>query len=385
MKRRNCNGFGVLTNILESVGVENMVNDSDDESDDDSDSEHIVNWVQRAISDAHAHAEGREMTKVPATKRAKRMWKCRKKLPYSSSMFYRDFHNPSVQDLTHRDAKEFRGNYRMPWSEANKIVCLFVAKKWVVTQEECDRRRVAGQRVCPPEIKLLGIMYWMGEGCSFRTIYNLSGRVLTAMSFLSFAKRYTMVVAKYLAPKYIKIPQNVAELKELSAQYTARGFPGCVGSTDGVQIAWEGCPHAYRVSFTGKEKYPTLGFNVTVDHQLRVLHVCSMFAGRFNDKTKILYDDYVKKLRACYYHGFSYNLRDERGVVTTHDIPYLICDGGYHRWLQTMSGYKTTNVEALALWTKKLESTRKDAERVFGVMKKRFKVNHMGELYGLVF
>ena len=96
MKRRNCNGFGVLTNILESVVVENMVNNSDDESDDDSDSEHIVNWIQRVISDAHAHSYGLEMSEVPETKRAKRTWKYRKKLPYSSSMFYRDYHNPSV-------------------------------------------------------------------------------------------------------------------------------------------------------------------------------------------------------------------------------------------------------------------------------------------------
>ena len=71
---------------------------------------------------------------------------------------------------------------------------------------------------------------------------------------------------------------------------------------DGVQIDWEGCPNAYHV-----------GFNVTVDHELCVLHVCSMFAGRYNDKTKILYDDDVKKLRTDYYAGFDYNLTDERG------------------------------------------------------------------------
>ena len=73
------------------------------------------------------------------------------------------------------------------------------------------------------------------------------------------------------------------------------------------------------MSFTGKEKYPTLGFNVTVDHELCVLHVCSMFAGRFNDKTKILFDNCVKKLRTGYYTGFDYNLTDEMGVVTTHE------------------------------------------------------------------
>ena len=375
MKRRNGCGFDVLNNILESVGLKNMIKDSDDDSDDDSDWEITVNWIQRAISESELRYEGREISDVPAKKRAKRTWKCRNKLPFTSSMFFRDYHNPCVQDLTHRDAKEFRMNYRMPWTEVHKIVRLFIERKWVVTQEECDKKRVPGQRVCPPEIKILGVM---GEGCSFRTIYNLSGRVLSPMSFLSFAKRYTLVIAKYLAPKYIKIPKNVAELNELSVQYESLGFPGCVGSTDGVQIAWEGCPNAYRVSFTGKEKYPTLGFNVTVDHELRVLHVCSMFAGRFNDKTKILYDDYVKKLRTDYYAGFDYNLTDERGVVTTHDVPYLLCDGGYHRWVQTMCAFKTTNVEALALWSKKLESTRKDAERVFGVMKKRFKVNHMG-------
>ena len=53
MKRRNSNGFDVLINILESVGVKNMVNDSEEDSDDDSDSEPTVNWIQRVLSDVH--------------------------------------------------------------------------------------------------------------------------------------------------------------------------------------------------------------------------------------------------------------------------------------------------------------------------------------------
>ena len=36
-----------------------------------------------------------------------------------------------------------------------------------------------------------------------------------------------------------------------------------------------------------------------------------------SDKTKILYDEYVKKLRTGYYTGFTYNVRDETGVVST--------------------------------------------------------------------
>ena len=52
MKRRNGCGFDVLDNILESVGLKNMIKDSDDDSDDDSDWEITVNWIQRAISES---------------------------------------------------------------------------------------------------------------------------------------------------------------------------------------------------------------------------------------------------------------------------------------------------------------------------------------------
>ena len=150
---------------------------------------------------------------------------------------------------------------------------MFVVKRWVITQKECDERRVKGQKVCPPEVKILGALYWLGEGCSFRTIYNLSGRVLSDQSFCDFCKKFCHRMRVHLAPQYIKMSGSVEELRHISKTYAERGFPGACGSTDGVQIAWEGCPHAYRNSFTGKEKYPTLGFNVTVGHDRRILHV----------------------------------------------------------------------------------------------------------------
>ena len=366
-----------MANMLESVGVRNMTADDSDESEDDEDIKFGPDWIQLVISNTRDHGDKHSSSDKPKKKR-KRRWKCRKKLPYSSSLFYRDYHSPTVRDLDHIDAKEFRLDYRMPWNQAHRIVSIFVHRKWVLTQEDLNERGVFGHRVCPPEIKILGTLYWLGEGCSFRTIYNLSGRVLTAQSFRDFAKKFTRKVKKFLAPKFIKIPRTVAELTAVSKTFETRGFPGACGSTDGVQIAWEGCPYAYRHSFTGKEKYPTLGFNVTVDHNMRVIHVCSMFAGRFNDKTKVLYDTYVQKLRSGFYDGFSYNLRDPEGVVTTHNTPYLICDGGYHRWVQLMCPMKTTSVKMFALFSKLLESVRKDAECTFGVMKKRFKVSGLG-------
>ena len=107
---------------------------------------------------------------------------------------------------------------------------------------------------------------------------------------------------------------------------------------------------------------------------MRIINVCSMFAGRFNDKTKVLFDEYVSRLREGFYEGFQYEILDARGRASSCRTPYLICDNGYHRWVQLMCPLKTTTQEYLALFSKRLESVRKDVERTFGCLKKRFKV-----------
>ena len=156
-----------------------MVVDSDESEDSDEDIKFDVDWVQRVVSSAHKRS-GNLDASLQSKKKRKRSWKCRRKLPYSVSMFHRDYHSPTCRKLGTKDAKEFRLNYRTPWTEVNKFVRLFVRKKWVITQKECDQRRV-GVKVCPPEVKILGTLYWLGEGCSFRTIYNLRTSVVLAI------------------------------------------------------------------------------------------------------------------------------------------------------------------------------------------------------------
>jgi len=228
---------GIVNDMLKSVGVRNMMTDSDEGESSDEDIKFDVNWIQRVVSNAHKRAANLDASLQPKKKR-KRRWKCRRKLPYSVSMFYRDYHNPSCQKLGTMDAKEFRLNYRMPWTEVRKLVRLFARKKWVITQKEIDQRRVGGLKVCPPEVKILGTLYWLGEGCSFHTIYNVSGRVLSSQSFCDFAKKFCKIVRTHLTPRYIKLPETVEDLRRIEKAYTERGFPGAVGSTDGVQIAW---------------------------------------------------------------------------------------------------------------------------------------------------
>ena len=250
---------------------------SDDSFDSvDSDIDDAFRLTRQRLSKELSHALKSSASSVTSpVKRKRRKWKKRTKLPYTSSMFYRDFHNVNVRDPTHIDGKEFRLDYRMPWITANELVCHAVAKGWVVVQPKSLPHHVGRVRtVCPPEIKVLATLYWLGEGCSFRTIRNLSGRVLSRQSFMSFAKKFCRGMAsKPMMDKWIRMPKDVSELKEVSQEYAKKGFPGACGSVDGVQIPWEGCPFSYRTSFTGKESWPTLGFNVAVAHDMRIMHV----------------------------------------------------------------------------------------------------------------
>ena len=61
---------------------------------------------------------------------------------------------------------------------------------------------------------------------------------------------------------------------------------------------------------------------------------------------------------------------DER--VTKHVGVNLICNGGYHRWLCLATACATQPAGTTEKWSKKMESTRKDIECLFGILKKKF-------------
>lgn len=258
----------------------------------------------------------------------------------------------------------------MPWSEAEKLIQTFKTRRWLEVKEVMPN----GKKSCPIEIKILGTLYWLGEGCSFRTIHNVAGRILTTQTFRAFALDFCRVVAQELTPVHIRMPSTPEELGVVNEAYKRRGFPGACGSMDGVQFYWDACPYRLRTTFTGKEKKPTVGFNCTVDHDCKFLHVGELFAGRINDKTKVRYDKYVAKLRTGEFKDVTFNYVDAQGAVQRETGPYVICDNGYHAWTQTLAPCKTTAVPHLALWSKKAESTRKDVERAFGILQKRFRI-----------
>ena len=95
--------------------------------------------------------------------------------------------------------------------------------------------------------------------------------------------------------KYVHPPTTEAELTETERLYREKGLPGCIGSVDCVHIAWDKFPARRRNTFTGKEGYPSLSFEVVCDHNRSIQSATLGFDGSTNNKTIVRFDGHVSR------------------------------------------------------------------------------------------
>ena len=77
-------------------------------------------------------------------------------------------------------------------------------------------------------------------------------------------------VSVYIYPAFVKYPTGQLLTKVLQ-EYESIGLPGCVGSMDCTHVKWYQCPDGLRHDCIGKEGFPTLAFQVVVNHS-RSIH-----------------------------------------------------------------------------------------------------------------
>jgi hypothetical protein len=168
------------------------------------------------------------------------------------------------------------------------------------------------------------------------------------------------------------------------AEYRALGLPGCVASTDGVHLSWDNCPDQWRNYFIGKEKVPTVAYNVTCNHRRFIHSVTVGHPGSRNDMTISTMDDFLEAIRTNpLYTDAKYKLIRTDGKWMIEVGVWILCDGGYHRWRTMQCPLKPerlSNPEEIAL-SKRMESIRKDVECLFGVLKARFRLLKLPFLY----
>jgi hypothetical protein len=80
------------------------------------------------------------------------------------------------------------------------------------------------------------------------------------------------------------------------------------------------------------------------------------------------------------YNDVEYELYID-GLLTVQKGVWLLCDGGYHKWVSMINPMKHTSERQQRLWSEWMESTRKDVECCFGILKSRFRILCQGFLF----
>ena len=82
--------------------------------------------------------------------------------------------------------------------------------------------------------------------------------------------------------------QRIAEDMEV---YRRLRFPGARASVDCTHVRWNKCPDT--INHTGKEGFPTIAYEVAVNHSKHIRSVTVGHPGTRNDKTIIRLDDFM--------------------------------------------------------------------------------------------
>ena len=282
-----------------------------------------------------------------------------------------------IRDITTTAGQEFRRRFRVPGP-------FFL--DWLVPK--CTEEKIFNSgdgsgrswHVIPIEIKLLMSLRILGRGNVLDDIVELSG--ISKTSVWSIFHNFVTNFSKKFE-SFINMPEG-EDLESVLEVYRRLGFPGCVGSIDCTHVRWWGCPSNLTNICTGKEGYPTLSFQVVVDHSRLIRHVSRAGWGTMNDinmcqqvdtiirdSSEGFLNDYGRRNK---YKEVVFTLFDQDGQPRLYKGAYLICDGGYEGLTILINPNVNSCERSAVIWAEFLESVRKDVECTFGLLKCRFHI-----------
>jgi hypothetical protein len=290
----------------------------------------------------------------------KRVSRCAKK-DWANSSWMLSLEHPELRTYRSHQYREFRTTYRMP-PELFLDHFLPQAK----AHNLFDLKYKSG---IPLEIKLMIGLRVLGRGTVMADIEEMSG--VPRSTCYDIFKDFLHGFSTKLYKSYVSPPTG-PYLREVMDEYARLGFAGAVGSVDCTHVFWDKCPHDLLHLCKDRHTWPSLTFEAVVDHSRRI-HSCSeAFYGTTADPTVAAADPYVSSILEGQYRDVEYSLYDLEGDFTTVRGGYLIADNGYpNSWMYAKPQKHRFDPKGV-YWSEFLESIRKDVERTFGILKKRF-------------
>ena len=287
--------------------------------------------------------------------------------------------NPNTNNERFR--KKFRTRFRLPYESFMEIVEMLEEhssfKRWHNGKTDAVNNPCA-----PLTLLTLCALRYLGRGLTFDDCEESTAisREVVRVFFHVFIEWGSTVLYK----KWVIAPSTKSEILDNSHEYTKAGFPGCVGSTDATHILLERVCYRLRQAHLGfKLSHTARTYNLTVNHRQKILYTTSGHPARWNDKTLVLFDEFVNSLNngeldsEATFELYEYTPAGEI-VRRKYRGAWLIVDNGYLDWSVTIPPMKTTDSRKEIRFSAWLESMRKDVECTFGILKGRWRILKTG-------
>ena len=245
-------------------------------------------------------------------------------------------------------------------------------------------KRAKAELCTPLVLKIFCVLRHLATGEPFSSVglaAHISGDVIKAFfhNFLSwFVDRF--YAEKVVGPSGFGF-ETKDDVENAEKIFRQLGMPGICTSMDAVHVAWDRAPYTLKWMYVGKEGYATLAWNCHVINTTEFAYVAPAHPGAANDKTLVRYDKLVQALQTNpIFTDREWRIHDEQGERILKGTSAL-CDGGYHRWSQTICGYKHAVSAAEIKFSSRCESVRKNVERAFGILKARHRCLRLPVLF----
>ena len=192
--------------------------------------------------------------------------------------------------------KKFRRRFRVPY-----VIFEYIRDE-IDELYYSDRKKtdVRGRALVDVQLLVLGALRYVATGCTFDALDELT--CVAGETHRVFIRDIFSNWGKHAAKENIKLPHSEDEIRHVTGMYERSGHPGCIGSVDCVHIVWDRCNAGMRSLCCGKEKVPTLVFEVVCSHTKRILHVSKWFGGTISDKTIAKIDPAMTLVKQKYKH-----------------------------------------------------------------------------------
>ena len=190
----------------------------------------------------------------------------------------------------------------------------------------------------------------------------------------STVAQVTKLLLKFIVRRwqttYLRRPNQLEPNKMMECN-AERGFPGCMGSMDCTHWEWHQCPTGMAGAYQSRKGSRGVVVEAVCDDDLWIWHLFVGASGILNDINVLNQSPFYLDVTAGRWRprGVSFTVN---GITCT--LPYCLVDRIYPRYAFPVSSHQMPMTDEAKTFNRLQGAIRKDVERLFGILTKRFHI-----------